>query len=1143
MNKIISLAMVLALAGCAGADDTSTSDPIITSTPVEQATENTPYNYKLSVTDTDTAQYDLTWAGNPLPDWLNIEQGAVEAITIPGGNVLASAVTADANGNIFAIVNSCDLVQVNADGTQTQLANISSTNSGPSCLGLVSVGTKLYFSNYYKGEIYSIDTSNIAAGATVISTKADSGPVAISENDGFIYVANFSSRSVDRIEISKPSNRTEILSDLDGPYGTSFDDNGNIYVSLITAGKVIRYNNAMELDASFELTAGQATDVEIDINGNIYVSSWFIGIFGATTDAFIGVTKFDGDTLAATEISTGAIFGMTMNPQGELIWGNTDTSKIQKLETQAVVLAGTPTRNDGGAHDISLTVSDGTNTDTQTFTINVEIANSQPSGTVTISGALQEGSVLTAENDLVDTDGLGDISYLWYADGIAITDATSATLTLTSAQVGKAITVIVSYTDDYNFEEAVASAATATVVTNTLPTGTLTIHGEPIDGGILYFTNQIEDADGISTATSFQWYADDEAIEDATSGAITLTSSQVGTVITVKAFYTDDLGYEEEVTSAATAVVTFSNSLPTGNLTITGDLIEGKVLTASNDLQDANGLGEFSYQWHANGNAIADATSDTFYVTSAQVGTAITVKVIYTDGNGFEEEISSAASALVSGLTNNRTQAIAANGAIMALLQKDGSVMTWGDNTYGTMGHTAGTSSDTTVIGFPSYIYNPNAATISDLTGVTSIAVGYRFILALKNDGTVWAWGRNENGELGHEPGTNNDSSISDDYGNLFSDFDGDGDEYYNTTPMQVPGLSGVVAIDANYASAVALKSDGTVWAWGDNSFGQLGDGNGAFGIQSYIPVQVNDNAGTGNLTDIVAIHASDFGMFASESDGTLWAWGGNSNGQLGLGDNNDKLTPTQHTLTNVIDIAMSGQLNVALKIDGTVSYWGDTQTTPTDSGLVGVAEITSAGNSAIALLTNGTAMAWGMNVTGQLGDGTTATIATPTAIFAADTFVDVTMGEFFSAALLDDGSVKTWGNNGYGQLGHAPNSNGDVQPVVDGDIYNLASVTISYAAANNIYAPSEFTANFSGVRGGDWASVDGAVSYNLYWSRTPGVSVLNGNKIENVNSGWVIEGLEETGRYYIMVTAVDAAGNESVSSLEVATDADQIVF
>ncbi|HEX5415108.1 MAG TPA: hypothetical protein VFZ25_05535, partial [Chloroflexota bacterium] len=163
----------------------------------------------------------------------------------------------------------------------------------------------------------------------------------------------------------------------------------------------------------------------------------------------------------------------------------------------------------------------------------------------------------------------------------------------------------------------------------------------------------------------------------------------------------------------------------------------------------------------------------------------------------------------------------------------------------------------------------------------------------MKSDGTVWAWGRNQQGQLGD--GTTTDS----------------------TTPIQVSGLSGVVAIAVGGATSFALKSDGTVWAWGRNDVGQLG--TSAAGTNSTVPVPVS-------ITSVTKIGAGATHGLALRSDGSAWAWGNDVNGELGDGGSCGTSCSTPVQVANLTTTAFlaGGEIHsLAVKADGTVSAWG----------------------------------------------------------------------------------------------------------------------------------------------------------------------------------------------------------------------------
>lgn len=196
--------------------------------------------------------------------------------------------------------------------------------------------------------------------------------------------------------------------------------------------------------------------------------------------------------------------------------------------------------------------------------------------------------------------------------------------------------------------------------------------------------------------------------------------------------------------------------------------------------------------------------------------------------------------------------AIAAGGRHSLALLSDATVRAWGENDYGQVGDGTGTGNPI-VADFGPPHYRPRPVAVVALTQAVRIAAGGSHSLALRADGTVWAWGANMSGQLGR--GT---------AGGIGS------------APAPVDGLIGVTAIAAGERHSLALRSDGTVWSWGSNQRGELG--NGTTGDPVARPAQVP------GLTGVVAIAAGGFHSVALRSDGTVWTWGLNENGQLGSG-------------------------------------------------------------------------------------------------------------------------------------------------------------------------------------------------------------------------------------------------------------------
>jgi Ca2+-binding RTX toxin-like protein len=295
----------------------------------------------------------------------------------------------------------------------------------------------------------------------------------------------------------------------------------------------------------------------------------------------------------------------------------------------------------------------------------IVIPNTAPVGSVTIAGTAVQGQTLTAANTLTDADGLGAITYQWFENGTAIAGATAGTLTLAQEQVGKNISVQASYTDGYGTLESVASTATAAVANiNDTPTGSLDITGTALQGQVLTAVSNFVDQDGVGAMT-YQWYADGVTITGATAAKFTLGLEQVGKHMSVTAGYTDNFGTVESIASVATGTVAHLNAAPTGAVTISGAVKQGEVLSVSNTLADADGLGAIGYQWYADGVAITGATGNSLTLAQAQVGKAITVEAKYTDGFATVETVASAATGAVQNVDDPRSGSLTVTGNVV----------------------------------------------------------------------------------------------------------------------------------------------------------------------------------------------------------------------------------------------------------------------------------------------------------------------------------------------------------------------------------------------------------------------------------------------------------------------------------------------
>jgi alpha-tubulin suppressor-like RCC1 family protein len=285
---------------------------------------------------------------------------------------------------------------------------------------------------------------------------------------------------------------------------------------------------------------------------------------------------------------------------------------------------------------------------------------------------------------------------------------------------------------------------------------------------------------------------------------------------------------------------------------------------------------------------------------------------------------------------------VAASGYFSLALRSDGTVWVWGDNRAGQLGR--GTTSN----------HEVTPARVRGLAGVTKISAGGSFVLALRSDGTVRAWGDNRRGQLGN--GTTASSPL----------------------PVTVTGLSRVTGISAGYDASIATRTSGisaitSVWTWGGNDVGQLGDGTLTSRSTprrvTGLPVRIAGISAGGGFAGVLGTGGTSAGGgFAAVlgADGTVWAWGDDSAGQLGN-------APSSTPVTRPVNTIGAGS---------------------------GITRLSAGDFHMLALKSNGTVLAWGGNAYGQLGNGSTAPVTGPVQVTGLTNATQVSAGAEFSLAV-----------------------------------------------------------------------------------------------------------------------------------------------
>lgn len=358
--------------------------------------------------------------------------------------------------------------------------------------------------------------------------------------------------------------------------------------------------------------------------------------------------------------------------------------------------------------------------------------------------------------------------------------------------------------------------------------------------------------------------------------------------------------------------------------------------------------------------------------------------------------------------------------------QSNGALAGWGDNSYGQLG----------LGGVPTNYQFTQIAPAAQwsLDVFIALSAGNAHTLALKADGTVWAWGSDSNGQLGDDAILANKSA-----------------------PVQVPGLTGVMEVCAGGYHSLALTTGGSVYAWGWDAFGQLG--NDATLADSPTPVSLP-------LSYMSGLGAGAYHSLAIYAFGrTVRSWGSNGSGQLGDATNTQQPTPvTVSGLNNILKVEAGYQHSLALSnANGLVYTWGAdwsgqlgndvlfaNSNVPVTVTLSSMIDIAAGQSHSTSTRTSGLTRAWGADYSGQLGNGATAgNQATPTVVSGLSTMKAVSAGaDFadFSVYLSNNGLVYSCGSDNYGQLGD------DVTLLDQPALVQVASLSQIYAITAGDY-------------------------------------------------------------------------------------------